>query len=110
MLRREVEASEWTAWIDANGDAMFVADGAKTPVLVRVQRDGEDEHVLATFTSIDAAVVFQGWLNQSFEGTAVANQKLSLGVRNADWGMEPRTAADEREDEVGYNPPWLDPE
>lgn len=102
--------SGWTGWEEPNGDAMFVADGPKLPVLVRVQRNGQDEHVLAQFTSIEAASVFQDWMNRSFEETALANQQLSLGAREAEWGMTPRTGADEREAEEGYRPPWMDSE
>jgi hypothetical protein len=74
-------ASQWQGWEDPNGDAMFVADGPKKPVLVRVTHGGESEHVLADFTSIEAAGEFQEWLNKSFEDTALANQRLSMQVR-----------------------------
>lgn len=100
----------WNAWVDANGDAMFVADGAKSPVLVRARYHGAEEYVLAVFTSTESAVIFQEWMSQSFEGTALANHQLSLGARETAWGMAPHTAADEREDEADYRPPWLGPE
>lgn len=70
--------SNWHGWQDDNGDAMFVADGPKHPVLVRVTQNGAEEHVLATFSSPDAAEEFQAWLDRSFEDTALANQHLSM--------------------------------
>lgn len=70
--------SDWHGWQDDNGDAMFVADGPKQPVLVRVTQSGAEELVLATFASADAASVFQEWFDRSFEDTALANQQLSM--------------------------------
>lgn len=72
----------WGAWQDTNGDTMFIADGARTPVLVWVPEGDESrEQVLAVFTSPDTALAFQNWFNHSFEATALANQHLSLHVR-----------------------------
>lgn len=96
------EESHWHGWEDPNGDAMFVADGPKLPLLVRVTGGGESEHVLASFTSVDAASEFQEWLDRSFAETALANQQLSMHAG----GIPIPTRADIRENE-GYTPPGL---
>lgn len=72
---------DFHGWRDANGGVMFVADGPKTPVLVHVNDDGAEERVLATFQSVEDGVLFQSWIDDSFEQTAQANRKLTDHVR-----------------------------